>query len=180
MMPWTGSQARLKARTIPPAIPTTSIITGYRRSEDNTTELYQHQEAGNRLLQRDENRAVIVSPRSRCALRIQRCWADSGGYYEADTLVAEYIYNAEGQRTRKILYDAEGTATQTIIYHWSKQTLVEETTATVRTDKGLHSGNWQYASSTGRCTQNNRRRYHRAGVIPVRRPSTNPKTGNCS
>ena len=42
----------------------------------------------------------------------------------------EYIYNAEGQRTRKILYNAEGTITQTIIYHWSMGMLVEETTAT--------------------------------------------------
>ena len=51
-------------------------------------------------------------------------------YHEGGKLVAEYIYNAMGQRTRKVLYNEEGAATSTIIYHWSMGMLVEETTAT--------------------------------------------------
>ena len=100
-----------------------------QKSNDDTTESYRYQEAANRLLQRNETGQSLPEPKADVRYEYNnagRQWR----YYEADTLVAEYIYNVQGQRTRKILYDAEGTVTQTIIYHWSMDRLVEETTAT--------------------------------------------------
>ena len=99
-----------------------------QKSGDDTTEIYRHQEAANRLLQRNETGQSLPEPKADVRYEYNdagRIWR----YHEADRLV-EYIYNAEGQRTRKILYNAEGTITQTIIYHWSMGMLVEETTAT--------------------------------------------------
>ena len=100
-----------------------------QKSGDDTTEAYRYQEAANRLLQRNEIGQSLSAPEA----DVRYEYNDAGRqwrYYEADTLVAEYIYNAEGQRTRKLLYDAEGAATQTIIYHWFMDMLVAETTAT--------------------------------------------------
>ena len=100
-----------------------------QKSGDDTTEAYRYQEAANRLLQRNETGQSLPTPREDVRYEYNnagRIWR----YHEADRRVAEYIYNAGGQRTRKILYDEEGTVTQTIIYHWSIGMLVEETTAT--------------------------------------------------
>ena len=99
-----------------------------QKSEDATTDTYQYQEAANRLLQRNETGQSLPVPKA----DVRYEYNDAGRqwrYYEADTLVAEYIYNANGQRTRKILYGEEGTVIQTIIYHWSMNMLMEETTA---------------------------------------------------
>ena len=90
---------------------------------------YRYHKAANRLLQRNETGQSLPEPKA----NIRYEYNDAGRqwrYYEADTLIAEYIYNAGGQRTRKILYDEEGAVTQTIIYHWAMGMLVEETTAT--------------------------------------------------
>ena len=64
--------------------------------------------------------------------------------YIGDALVAEYIYNAQGQQSRKVVH--EGTEQTVIIYHYGLEgELLTETDATGKTIRDYVWGNGQGA-----------------------------------
>ena len=99
-----------------------------RTEQPGTREIYAHENSSNRLRQMDRaGQSLPAEPNTSYEYNdAGRLWR----YHEGGKLVAEYIYNAMGQRTRKVLYNEEGNATGTTVYHWSMDMLVEETTAT--------------------------------------------------
>ena len=99
-----------------------------RVEQPGTREIYAHENSSNRLRQMNEVGQSLPVP----GPNVRYEYNDAGRlwrYHEGGKLVAEYIYDAMGQRTRKVLYNEEGDATSTTIYHWSMDMLVTETTA---------------------------------------------------